>query len=76
LSAAKGKYLGAEAQFSYSQIRSPIDGVIADRPQYPRELATANQLQPLAITVIGGLLNSLILSLVFTPIIHFYLHRA
>ena len=43
LSAAKGKYLGAEAQFSYSQIRSPIDGVITDRPQYPGELATANQ---------------------------------
>jgi HlyD family secretion protein len=43
LSAAKGKYLGAEAQYSYSQIRSPIDGVITDRPQYPGELATANQ---------------------------------
>ena len=43
LSAAKGKMLGAEAQFSYSQIRSPIDGVVTDRPQYPGELATANQ---------------------------------
>jgi len=43
LSAAKGKYLGAEAQYSYSQIRSPIDGVITDRPLYPGELATANQ---------------------------------
>ncbi len=43
LSAAKGKYLGAEAQYSYSQIRSPIEGVITDRPQYPGELATANQ---------------------------------
>jgi HlyD family secretion protein len=43
LSAAKGKMLGAEAMYSYSQIRSPIDGVITDRPQFPGELATANQ---------------------------------
>jgi HlyD family secretion protein len=43
LSAAKGKMLGAEAQFSYSQIRSPIDGVVTDRPQFPGELAAANQ---------------------------------
>ncbi|HEY0701929.1 MAG TPA: efflux RND transporter periplasmic adaptor subunit [Candidatus Acidoferrales bacterium] len=42
LGAAKGKYLGAEAQLSYSEIRSPIDGVITDRPLYPGELATAN----------------------------------
>jgi len=43
LSAAKGKYLNAKAQLSYSEIRSPIDGVVTDRPQYPGELATANQ---------------------------------
>lgn len=43
LSAAKGKYLGAKAQLSYSEIRSPIDGVITDRPLFPGELATANQ---------------------------------
>jgi HlyD family secretion protein len=43
LGAAKGKYLGAEAQLSYSGIRSPIDGVVTDRPQYPGELAAANQ---------------------------------
>jgi HlyD family secretion protein len=42
LDAAKGKYLGAQAQLSYSEIRSPIDGVITDRPLYPGELATAN----------------------------------
>jgi HlyD family secretion protein len=42
LGAAKGKYLGAEAQLSYSEIRSPIDGVITERPLYPGELATAN----------------------------------
>ena len=41
LQSAKGKYLGAEAQLSYSEIRSPIDGVITDRPLYPGEMATA-----------------------------------
>jgi HlyD family secretion protein len=43
LSAAKGKYLGAQAQLSYSEIRSPIAGVVTDRPLFPGELATANQ---------------------------------
>ena len=43
LTAAKGKYLSAEAQLSYSEIRSPIDGVVTERPQYAGELATANQ---------------------------------
>jgi HlyD family secretion protein len=43
LTAARGKYLGATAQLSYSEIRSPIDGVVTDRPQYEGELATANQ---------------------------------
>jgi HlyD family secretion protein len=43
LSAAKGKYENARAQLSYSQIRSPIDGVVTDRPQFQGELATANQ---------------------------------
>lgn len=42
-SAAEGKYRSAEAQLSYSEIRSPIDGVVTDRPQYQGELATANQ---------------------------------
>jgi multidrug efflux pump subunit AcrA (membrane-fusion protein) len=42
-SAAEGKFLNAQAQLSYSEIRSPIDGVITDRPQYQGELATANQ---------------------------------
>ncbi|GAC1435066.1 MAG: efflux RND transporter periplasmic adaptor subunit [Terriglobales bacterium] len=41
LESAKGKYLGAEAQLSYSHIRSPIDGVITDRPLYPGEMAAA-----------------------------------
>lgn len=41
LESAKGKYMGAEAQLSYSEIRSPINGVITDRPLYPGEMATA-----------------------------------
>lgn len=41
LQSAKGKYLGAQAQLGYSEIRSPIDGVITDRPLYPGEMAAA-----------------------------------
>jgi HlyD family secretion protein len=41
LESAEGKYQGAAAQLSYSEIRSPIDGVITDRPLYPGEMATA-----------------------------------
>jgi multidrug efflux pump subunit AcrA (membrane-fusion protein) len=41
LESAKGKYMGAEAQLSYSEIRSPIDGVVTDRPLYPGEMAAA-----------------------------------
>jgi multidrug efflux pump subunit AcrB len=33
----------------------------------------SQMLQPLAITVIGGLLSSMVLSLIFTPAIHYYL---
>jgi len=43
LTAAKGKYLNAKALLSYSEIRSPIDGVVTDRPLYEGELAAANQ---------------------------------
>src|SRR5579864_2807258 len=35
LTAAQGKYKGAEAQLQYSEIRSPIDGVVTDGPWYP-----------------------------------------
>jgi HlyD family secretion protein len=38
---AKGKYLGAQAQLSYSEIRSPINGVVTDRPLYAGETAAA-----------------------------------
>jgi len=41
LSSAKGKYQGAAAQLSYSEIRSPLDGVVTDRPLYPGEMAAA-----------------------------------
>ena len=41
LESAKGKYLGAEAQLSYSEIRSPISGVVTDRPLYPGEMSAA-----------------------------------
>ena len=40
---AKAKYDGAVAQLSYSEIRSPIDGYVTDRPLYVGDLATANQ---------------------------------
>lgn len=41
LESAQGKYQGAEAQLSYSDIRSPINGVVTDRPLYPGEMASA-----------------------------------
>ena len=41
LQSAKGKYMGAEAQLSYSEIRSPIGGYVTDRPLYPGEMAAA-----------------------------------
>jgi multidrug efflux pump subunit AcrA (membrane-fusion protein) len=40
LASAKGKLMGAEAQLSYSEVRSPIDGYITDRPLYPGEMAS------------------------------------
>jgi multidrug efflux pump subunit AcrA (membrane-fusion protein) len=40
---AEGKYKGAAAQLGYSLIKSPIDGVITDRPLFEGDLATANQ---------------------------------
>lgn len=35
LVSAQGKYNGAAAQLAYSEIRSPIDGVVTDGPWYP-----------------------------------------
>jgi HlyD family secretion protein len=41
LTSAEGKYKGAAAQVSYSEIRSPIDGVVTDRPLFAGETAAA-----------------------------------
>jgi HlyD family secretion protein len=41
LQSAQGKYLGATAQLGYSEIRSPISGVVTDRPMYAGEMAAA-----------------------------------
>lgn len=41
LESAQGKYAGAAAQLSYSEIRSPINGVVTERPLYPGEMAAA-----------------------------------
>lgn len=41
LVSAEGKYKGAEAQVGYSEIRSPIRGVVTDRPLFAGETATA-----------------------------------
>jgi multidrug efflux pump subunit AcrA (membrane-fusion protein) len=41
LAAAHGKFQGAQAQLDYSEIRSPIAGVVTDRPLYQGEMAAA-----------------------------------
>ncbi len=41
LTSAQGKFEGAAAQLSYSEIKSPIDGVVTERPLYPGETAAA-----------------------------------
>ena len=41
LESARGKYQGAEAALSYSEIRSPISGVVTDRPLYAGETAAS-----------------------------------
>jgi HlyD family secretion protein len=41
LAAAQGRYEAAQAQLSYAEVRSPIDGVVTDRPVYPGEMASA-----------------------------------
>ena len=41
LSSAEGKLKGAEAQVSYSEIHSPINGVVTDRPLFAGETAAA-----------------------------------
>jgi HlyD family secretion protein len=41
LASAKGQYEAALANLQYSEIRSPIDGVVTDRPLYEGQMATA-----------------------------------
>ncbi len=41
LDSAKAKYMGAQAQLGYTEIRSPIDGVVTDRPLFAGETAPA-----------------------------------
>jgi len=41
LESARGKYQGSEAQLSYSEIRSPITGVVTERPLFDGETAAA-----------------------------------
>ena len=38
--------------------------------------AGSQMLQPLAIAVVGGILISMVLSLIITPAVHFYLSRS
>ncbi|HWE50798.1 MAG TPA: efflux RND transporter periplasmic adaptor subunit [Bryobacteraceae bacterium] len=39
--AAKAHYDSAAVQVSYAEIRSPINGIVSDRPVYPGEMATS-----------------------------------
>ena len=41
LESARGKYQAAQAQLSYSEVRSPISGVVADRSVFAGEMAAA-----------------------------------
>ena len=41
LESAEGKFKGAAAQVGYSEIRSPINGVVTDRPLFAGETAAA-----------------------------------
>jgi HlyD family secretion protein len=41
LESARGQYLAAEAQLAYTELRSPIDGVVTDRAVYPGDVAPA-----------------------------------
>ncbi len=49
LESARGQYLNARAQLGYTEIRSPIDGSVADRSVWPGDIAPAGT--PLFIIV-------------------------
>jgi HlyD family secretion protein len=42
VAASKAHYEGAAAQVSYAEVRSPIRGVVSDRPLYPGEIASSS----------------------------------
>jgi HlyD family secretion protein len=42
VSASKAHYEGAAAQVSYAEVRSPISGVVSDRPLYEGEIASSS----------------------------------
>jgi HlyD family secretion protein len=42
LASAHGQYLGAAAQLAYTELRSPIDGVITERAVYAGDIAPAS----------------------------------
>lgn len=41
LTSARGRLVNAQAQVSYANLHSPIDGVVTDRPLFPGETAAA-----------------------------------
>lgn len=41
LTSARGRYMNAQAQVGYATLRSPINGVVTDRPLFPGETAPA-----------------------------------
>ena len=41
LTSAKGRLANAQAQVSFANLHSPIDGVVTDRPMFPGETAAA-----------------------------------
>lgn len=49
MESAKGRYEAAQAQLAYSEVRSPISGVVADRPVFAGEMANTGS--PLATIV-------------------------
>ncbi len=49
MNAAKAHFRTAQAQLSYAEVRSPISGIVADRPVYPGEMAASGA--PLATIV-------------------------
>jgi HlyD family secretion protein len=47
--AAKAQLQAAQAQVAFTEVRSPINGIVADRPLYPGDMASTGQ--PLATVV-------------------------